>query len=340
MARDVTLAPPTPRELQVEVTGACNLGCRMCLVRYAPRIGRRSGALPLAAFHRLLDELPDLERVTLQGLGEPLLAPGLLEMVEACTARGIAVGFNTNATLLTRPVAERLVATGLSWLHVSLDGATAATYEGVRDGARFDVVCANLAGLLAARRAAGAERPRVLIVFVAMRRNVGDLAQLVQLAHGWGVDGVRVQNLSHSFSDTDPAGQYAPMRAFAGREALWGDEGARGDPFAEARALAAELGVDLRLPALEPEPPPAPVAGRPGCDWPWRSSYVTHRGEVQPCCMVMGSDRATLGQLDDDDGGFGEIWTGEAYAEFRRRLAEPGDPPDVCRGCSFYRGVF
>jgi radical SAM protein with 4Fe4S-binding SPASM domain len=332
------LEPPVPRELQVEVTGACNLACRMCLVRYAPRIGRRTGALPVAAFHRLLDELPALERVTLQGLGEPLLAPGLLEMVEACTARGIAVGFNTNGTLLRRPVADRLVASGLDWLHVSLDGATAATYEGVRDGATFDVVRANLEGLLAARAEAGRERPQVLLVFVAMRRNVGDLPALVRLAHGWGVDGVRVQNLSHAFTDTDPAGAYADIRAFARDEALWGGDGPDGDPFAEARALAADLGVDLRLPELRAAPP-QPAEGAPGCDWPWRSAYVTHRGEVQPCCMVMGSDRATLGRLEGGSG-LPDVWHGEAYRTFRRRLTEPGDPPEVCRGCSFYRGVF
>jgi radical SAM protein with 4Fe4S-binding SPASM domain len=338
MTTDPALAPPVPRELQVEVTGACNLACRMCLVRYAPRIGRRSGAMSVPAFRRLLEDLPDLERVTLQGLGEPLLAPGLLELVELCAERGIRVGFNTNGTLLTRPIADRLVAVGLSWLHVSLDGATAATYEGVRDGARFDVVRRNLEGLLEARRAAGGRRPRILLVFVAMRRNVGDLPELVRLAHGWGVDGVRVQNLSHSFDDTDPAGAYAGIRAFAAEEALWGDEGPEGDPFADARALAQELGVDLRLPELTPaDPEPAP--GRPGCDWPWRSAYVTHRGEIQPCCMVMGSDRATLGRLEEG-AGFAETWNGEGYREFRRRLSEPGDPPAVCQGCSFYRGVF
>ena len=79
-----------------------------------------------------------------------------------------------------------------------------------------------------------------------------------------------------------------------------------------------------------------PRAG-PGCDWPWRSAYVTHDARVQPCCMVMGSDRATLGEVPD--GGFAEVWTGDAYVDFRRGLAE-GDPPDVCRGCSVYRGVF
>ncbi len=331
-----TVAPP--REIQVEVTGACNLQCKMCLVRYRPRIGRKTGALPIATFHRLLDELPDLERVTLQGLGEPLLAPGLLEMVEACTSRGIEVGFNSNATLLTRPIAERLVGLGLGWLHVSLDGATAETYEGIRDGARHADVRRNLEALLEVRAAAGSALPRVLLVFVAMRRNVGELPDLVRLAAAWGVDGLWVQNLSHSFGDTDPAGSYAQIRAFARDEALWGGDGDHGDPFAPARALAAELGVDLRLPHVD-ERPPAPEPGRRGCDWPWRSTYITHRGDVQPCCMVMGSDRATLGSVDEQSS-FRAVWENEEYQRFRQRLSEPGDPPEVCRGCSLYRGVF
>jgi radical SAM protein with 4Fe4S-binding SPASM domain len=338
MMHDAAPVPELPHEIQVEVTGACNLACRMCLVRYAPRIGRRSGAMPLAAFRRLLEDLPDLERVTLQGLGEPLLAPDLLEMVEACTTRGIAVGFNSNGTLLTRDVADRVVATGLSWLHISLDGATAETYEGVRDGARFDVVRRNLEGLLDARRAAGATRPRILLVFVAMRRNVAELPELVRLAHAWGVDGVRVQNLSHSFTDTDPSGAYAGIREFAGDEALWREDLTNDDPFAGAAALAAELGVDLRLPQLDATARD-PMPGRPGCDWPWRSAYVTHRGEVQPCCMVMGSDRATLGRLDEG-GGFAGVWQGDQYRAFRSRLGTPDDPPAVCRGCALYRGVF
>jgi MoaA/NifB/PqqE/SkfB family radical SAM enzyme len=62
-------APALPRSLQVEVTGACNLRCRMCLVRYAPAIPRREGALAYEDLVALLDALPDLDRLTLQGLG-------------------------------------------------------------------------------------------------------------------------------------------------------------------------------------------------------------------------------------------------------------------------------
>ena len=98
--------PPLPPHLQLEVTSACNLRCVMCLVRYRPPVNKLAGAMRPDLFHRLLAEVPALSRMTLQGLGEPLLSPYLMEMVRAAVARGITVGFNTNATLLTRDRAE------------------------------------------------------------------------------------------------------------------------------------------------------------------------------------------------------------------------------------------
>jgi radical SAM protein with 4Fe4S-binding SPASM domain len=331
-------APPLPEHLQVEVSGACNLRCRMCLVRYAPAVGRREGALSYEDFLALVDALPDLRRLTLQGLGEPLLSPHLLDMVRYAAARGVHVGFNTNGVLLSRGVAEELVRAGAGHVHVSLDGASAATYEDVRHGTgfaprpgQFERVVANLRGLVAARGAA--ERPRVELVFVAMRRNVGELEALVELAADIGVDEVRVQNLSHVFSDTDPAGGYQEIRRYAESEALFADPesaAAAREVFGRAARRARERNVGLRLPDLE-------GTAEGSCTWPWDGAYVTHRGDVQPCCMVMGSDRATLGRLAEQ--GFTEIWHGEAYRRFRRALLSR-TPPEVCAGCSEYRGVF
>jgi len=331
-------APPLPEHLQVEVSGACNLRCRMCLVRYAPAVGRREGALAYEDFLALVDSVPGLRRLTLQGLGEPLLSPHLLDMIRHAAGRGVHVGFNTNGVLLSRGVARALAAAGTGHVHVSLDGATAATYEDVRHGTghaprpgQFERVVANLRGLLAAR--AGAPRPRVVLVFVAMRRNVDELEALVDLAAEIGVDELWVQNLSHVFSDTDPASRYDDIRRYAESEALFADPetaAAAGAVFTRAGARARERGLKLRLPGLQ--------QGEAGwCSWPWDGAYVTHRGHVQPCCMVMGSDRATLGKLGDQS--FPEIWRGPAYRRFRRALLG-SDPPDVCAGCSAYRGVF
>jgi radical SAM protein with 4Fe4S-binding SPASM domain len=335
------LRPPLPRELQLEVTGACNLRCHMCLVRYRPPLDRAVASVDFDRFRALVDGLPTLERLTLQGLGEPLMAPDLVRMVAYASARGIRVGFNTNATLLTRRTAEALVAAGLDWLHISLDGARAETYEAIRDGARFDKVCRHVSGLVEVMRERRAARPSLAVVFVAMRRNVRDLPDLVRLVAGWGIPQLRVQNLSHSFSDTDPAGAYREIRAFADSEALWSDAAGPGptaaeveDLFAEARRLGESLGVRVRVPELETsDEPPLPEVG---CDWPWRSAYVRWDGRIQPCCMLMGGDRAVLGDLRD---GFAAVWTGEPYVAFRRALLEHR-PPAVCRGCAWYRGVF
>lgn len=328
-------APPLPTELQVEVTASCNLRCQMCLVAYRPAQGRGEGAMPLSTFTRVVDALPHLEKVTLQGLGEPLLAPGLDDMIAHAAARGAAVGFNSNGMLLTPARSARLVAAGLAWLHVSLDGATAATHERIRAGADFERIAANVRGLVEARRRLASATPLVALTFVAMRRNVGELPALVRLAGEWGVDKVYVQNLSHSFSDTDPSGEYAGIRAFHEAEALW-EGGAGGRAFEDADAVAAEVGVDLRLPEGV-EPAGARSSGEPGCHWPFTSAYVTADGKAQPCCMVMGSDRATLGDVTVEH--FPDVWRGEAYESFRDAL-RGDDPPAVCKGCSLYRRVF
>jgi radical SAM protein with 4Fe4S-binding SPASM domain len=330
------LVPALPRSVQVEVTGACNLRCRMCLVRYRPPLGRITGSLPFATFRRLVDELPAVEEITLQGLGEPLLAPDLFRMIAYATARGIRVGFNTNGTLLTRPTAERLIGLGVDWLHVSVDGGAAPTYAIIRDGATLDVVARNVRGLVAAMQAAGATKPELSIVCVAMRRNVHELPMLVEHTAAWGVPRLWVQSLSHSFSDASGDPAYAAIGAFAAAEALSAEDAAVAATFAETRARADRCGIALRLPVLV-ERPQRRSPGAPGCDWPWRSAYVRHDGKVQPCCMLMGEDRAIQGDIATSD--FATIWGNDAYRGFRAGLA--GDePPAVCRGCSLYRGVF
>ncbi len=332
-----TLTPALPTRLQVEVTAACNLRCRMCVVRYRPPIDRRSGSITLERFISLIDTIPGLEEVTLQGIGEPLLVPDLAAMVRAAADRGIQVGFNTNATLMTARKAEELIKAGLAWLCISIDGASASTYEDIRDGARFQRVSAHIRTLVEVKSRLHSDRPDLQVVFVLMRRNVAELPAMVRLVADWGIRKLRVQNLSHTFSDTDPYGQYEAIRAYAAAEAVWrgGDLARTAEVFDRSRAEAARLGVELRLPNLEEAGDRR--EGQPGCAWPWESAYVNHDGAVQPCCMLMGSERARLGHLGEQE--FPVVWHNDAYQEFRAALLSD-DPPEVCRGCSEYRRVF
>lgn len=331
------LSPPLPRRLQVEVTAACNLRCRMCLVRYRPP-QPRSASMSFATFKALVDGMPDLEEVVLQGVGEPLLAPDLFAMLEYASARGISAGFNCNATLLNRRAAERLLDAGLAWICFSLDGATPETYQFVRDGSRWQTVTANIAGFMQLVRERGEGRPDVSLVMVLMRRNLREIAGVVEHAAAWGIPRVFVQSLSHDFSDASgPA--YAAITEYVNEQTVTSLPRAEVEAaYAEARAAAARLGVDLRLPRLEERPEPVAVNGVPvGCSWPFESGYVGYDGAVQPCCMVMGAERAMLGSAVERS--FVEVWHSEAFRAFRAGLLE-GEPPAVCRGCSLYHGRF
>jgi radical SAM protein with 4Fe4S-binding SPASM domain len=327
-------AVPLPTALQVEVTGSCNLSCRMCLVSYRPRLGR-SATLSLSSLRSLLDDLPSLRELTLQGLGEPLLAPDLEAMVTEASSRGIRVGLNTNGTLLTAAKSRALIAAGLDWIHVSIDGACQETFADIRVGGRLDTVVGHLRELLAARAELGLGRPRVQMNTVLMRRNASELNALLDLAADVGVDRVWIQGLSHDFADVGEDETFVSIRAWTAAQQLGDDQ--LDTLLADAAHRADQLGLDLRLPDAPANSLPR-LAGEPGCDWPWRSAYVGYDGTVQPCCMLMGHDRGVLGNVHDQP--LSSIWRSAEYDSLREGLRSEHDPPDICRGCAVYRRRF
>jgi MoaA/NifB/PqqE/SkfB family radical SAM enzyme len=327
-------APPLPRFAQIEPIGRCNLACRMCTVNER---GDEVAELPLARFVELIDQLPDLQELHLQGLGEPMLHPHFFDMVELAVQRGIHVSANTNLTLLTPKRAERCVTSGLASLSVSLDGATREVYEAIRRKASFDKVLRNLGRLVDARDAARSPL-QVRLVMVLMRANLHELPALVRLAHACRVPQILVQRLSSDLTQPDLPQRYIPIRDYVSAAELQAsDLPQAAEVFAQARALAADLGITLHLPKLA-DRQDAPT-GR--CDWPSTQLYVTAAGELLPCCMVATADRASFGRVFSDSGAPAMLaaWQGTAAREFRRALASD-QPPRVCRTCALYRGTF
>jgi radical SAM protein with 4Fe4S-binding SPASM domain len=328
--------PPLPRFVQIEPVGQCNLRCRMCAIQFR-RDGPPHGPpafIEESVFRGLLEQFGSIDELQLQGLGEPMMHPRFFEMVAFAAARGIRVSTNSNLTLLTAARAHSCVTSGLASIHVSIDGACAATYEFIRPGASFAKVLRNLRRLMAARRALGSATPRVRIVSVLMRRNLGELAGIVALAAAHDVQEVFVQRLCHDFTEATLPAQYASMRAFIDQESLDAEDPAVIEAaFDAARRMAASSGVQLRLPRAGPPR----EAGARRCDWPWTGAYLSYRGEAMPCCMVSTPDRIQFGNMADQ--GVASVWHNEAYRAFRTALSSD-QPPQICRGCAVYRGQF
>jgi radical SAM protein with 4Fe4S-binding SPASM domain len=338
-----TIPLPTvalPTFLQIEPVGQCNLRCQMCPIQFrkdGPPYGPPA-FMKWETFTTLIDQLPGLREFQLQGLGEPMMHPRFFDMIAYAAGRGVRVSTNSNMTLVNPQRAERCVTSGLAELHVSIDGSTAATYERIRVRAKFDRVVRNVGMVLEARARLGGTTPRLRMVVVAMRQNLHEFPDLVRLAHRLGIDNVFVQHLCHDFGESSLPAHYAPMREFVDAQTLMGEDPARIERhFGEARAVAEELGVELRLPRTRPRLHPPGTPGPQRCNWPWTGAYVSYQGLAMPCCMVATPDRIHLGNMAERRAD--AVWNGPEYQRFREALSSDS-PPEVCRSCAIYSGTF
>ncbi|HZS94852.1 MAG TPA: radical SAM protein [Chloroflexota bacterium] len=127
----MTAMHPPPRLVYWEITKRCNLRCAHC--RAVPGAETDPSELITADGFRLFDELALIGRplLVLTG-GEPLLRDDLLVLANYARRRGLPSALATNGTLMTRPIARRIVSAGFTRVSISLDGPDAETHDGFR----------------------------------------------------------------------------------------------------------------------------------------------------------------------------------------------------------------
>lgn len=328
-----------PHFVQIEPVGQCNLRCQMCPVRLR-RDGPEHGTamMSVEVYRSLIDQFSAATELHLQGLGEPMMHPQLFEMIAYAVAKGMRVSCTSNMTLLSPRRAALCVSSGLAALNVSVDSADPATYERIRVGSRFERVERNVALLRETMERLRSVTPRLKLVGVLMRQTLDGLPKLVRLAFRWGMGELWIQHLCHDFAEETLPVEYLPMRRFVDHQTLIGDDWSHIEQvFEEARGVADELGVRLRLPSPRPNPHPPGTPGPKRCDWPWARGYVSYQGLSMPCCTIGTPDRFNFGNMATE--GVAAIWSGAAYDRFREQLSTEA-PPEICRTCSVYHQTF
>ena len=150
------------RVLQLEPTSRCNLRCPGCPVsnfRLDPayRAGR-TATLPLATMLRVVDQLPDLEKLLFYDFGEPFLHPEAVPFLREVRRRrpGLTVHTSTNGLAFGPGAIEAIAAEALADRVVfSIDGASEASYRRYRRGGSFERARTALAALAEACERAG-----------------------------------------------------------------------------------------------------------------------------------------------------------------------------------------
>jgi radical SAM protein with 4Fe4S-binding SPASM domain len=323
------IAASPPVCLYLETTNRCNLLCTTCPRTYEKLEPEADMSWEL--FQRIVDQVPNIARVVLHGVGEPMMVKALPRMIRYLKDRGAYVLFNTNGTLLTAKKGRELTDAGLDELRVSLDAADAKTFLLVRGKDFFNRILKNVRAFTEMQAREGLTSPRVSLWLTGLKETIEQLPEFVRVAHRIGVKEVYLQRLV--FFDEHAIGMARPDQALFEQMSR---EDATHLQTAEAEARA--LGISFNASGAN-EPGTSLKKATADSPWslcrrPWTVMYFTANGRALPCCIAPFSQRGyenyTLGDATQSE--LQEIWNGPAYQAFRESL-KSDMPPKSCMNC-------
>jgi len=173
-----------PLHVSWEITRRCNADCVHCASSSGPGVSAVHETSTSSAI-QIIDQLAEAGvRVLAFTGGEPLLRDDLALLVRHAVQRGLATNICTNGAPVDEAMATRLKDAGLGSVTVSLDGACAATHDGVRRCPGLFERAVNAIRILARHG------HRVGVSLTPTLANYREAIQVVELAHRLGADSV------------------------------------------------------------------------------------------------------------------------------------------------------
>jgi radical SAM protein with 4Fe4S-binding SPASM domain len=305
-----------PLYVEISPTGSCNHRCLFCALdylEYSPRF------LDGAMLRERIAEMGQLgvKSIMFGGEGEPLLHGEIGTLIVHTKASGIDAALTTNGVLLT-PELFRQIAPATSWIKVSLNAGTAATYAAVHRTREddFERVFANISA--AAGLVSGSNSTCTLgVQAILLPENASEMELLAERARDAGARYLVVKSYSqHQRSATRRYEKldYEPLLALAERlQRLSNDR----------------FQVVVRLHSMRKLQNADRGYGRCLALPFW--SYVDAGGSVWGCSAFIGDERFRYGSLYEQN--FADIWRGEKRRHSLEMVAQCLDPEECRRNC-------
>ncbi len=327
-------------EVYVEPTNACNLHCRTCIRNSWTE---PTGMMSDTTFARIIvgiTELTPRPLVFFGGFGEPLAHPRIIAMVQAAKHAGAPVELITNGTLLDEAMARGLIAAGIDRLWVSLDGAQPQSYADVRLGAQLPRVLANVRRF---RDLRAGDKPQLGIAYVAMRRNIGDLPDLLGIAAELGASDFHVSHVLPYTAELDAERLYPNPVNIADHAQ---SEMRLHLPRIDDGTIIGAISEAMLPPGIQTYLAGIPLdSGRDRCPFIERgSTAIAWDGGMSPCLELLHEHTSFLNGTERQvhryvignvrNRGLVDLWTDSEYASFRERVAAfTFSPCTTCGSC-------
>ena len=289
-----------PYRYYIDPTNLCNLRCPLCPTGRR-ELQRPRGRMNLEDFKRIVDQIaPYAYSVELYNWGEPFLHPQIFDLIRYASECKISVQLSSNLNYFSEEMAEQAVASGLTRLLVSVDGATQEIYEKYRYGGRLEIVLYNVSLLVKAKRRLDSSTPFITLRTLINKYNEHELDQLRQLAADLAVDSFSTGPIFVNTGDREQVEEWLPE-----------------DEHLSYYDYSAEHLENVWH-----------------CDDLWESCTINWDGGIAPCCWLQDPSYDFGNAFTKP---LWEIWNGEAYVSSRRVFSfggpRKGPVRTICTRC-------
>jgi MoaA/NifB/PqqE/SkfB family radical SAM enzyme len=312
---------PYPRQLEIEVTTACNLKCTICEHTYW---NEKPQSMTFDRFRIVVDQFPKLRWIGVTGIGSGFLNPDYMDMLRYLKEeRKCFVEFFDHFYNLNETTARELIRIGINKIWVSLESANQDSYNSIRVGSDFDRVLHNIRTMARLKRELRSPIPELWFHFIINKHNVDQMEDYVDLA----ADLTRQEK-----------GLSAPIIYWTNLLAFDEVEDLVRRPSADRMAALSEKCRNKGIFSI--------VNENVGCYKPmnsctkWNEPFVLVSGRIQPCCALNeANDRPyqeahAFANLFETS--FREWWKSPAKRTFLRNLKR-GVVNPVCKNCHIFR---
>lgn len=302
---------------QIELTTRCPLRCKMCCREGHHDMDRQD--MPFENFQKLAPYFKNVEAVVLEGWGESLLHPNLIDCIRLVKQEGSRVGFVTSGKALNEAYINELVKAAPDFIGFSLSGASPQTHDAIRLNSNLAELTRHIHFFQETKARLGKSDPKFHIVYLLLRSNIHELPHLLQLAKDLCIEEViliHIALVSNIWQDQQKVFADAPNSEF---EAI----------LQEGERLAKEVKIQYKRPSLTPRD--LPVCS----ENPLKNLYISVKGNVSPCVYLnpplptpftrifQGRDytleKLKYGNIFSDS--FEKVWERKEYADFRNCFA-------------------
>lgn len=178
-----------PIKLVIEATNVCNLNCPACFTGLGEN-GRVRSGIDLDFYRRVLAELGGTAvEIEFYNWGEPFLCKSIITMIEDASRKGLSTTISSNLSVpFDEEKAEAVVRSGLTYLGVSIDGATQENYEKYRRGGDLSLVLRNAQMVIDAKRRLGSATPTMIWEYHVFPHNTDEVETARAMSHEMGFD--------------------------------------------------------------------------------------------------------------------------------------------------------